>query len=301
MKPKKRTLGVATAYGLLFIGVGIGLVLLGLGVTRLLRGQKDASSFLVTAGMFCAIPTIIFFALRAQQNKTRIITELQSQDPAPWLRREDWAKGEIVGVQDNATGRLLFGAGLGLLVAVVFGYSFFWNFASAAQPSLSWVLRTVFIIVFGAVPASFLFLGLRAKARRKLFGTSIFKMSAVPGTIGGSLEGEIYVPRGFPVVTGVKLKLLCLNIVVGSDNTNERTLWQEHQEVQAIVGEKSNGGARIPVAFSIPKDCEESIDADPANTIVWRLEARASLPGVNYFAKFNVPVFKPRLAVTACP
>ncbi len=36
----------------------------------------------------------------------------------------------------------------------------------------------------------------------------------------------------------------------------------------------------------------ETDESDPGNEVLWRLEARASVPGVDYHARFEVPVFR---------
>jgi hypothetical protein len=48
----------------------------------------------------------------------------------------------------------------------------------------------------------------------------------------------------------------------------------------------------IPVAFRISGDAPSSDESDSANTVVWRLQVSAELPGVNYESRFDVPVFR---------
>ena len=44
--------------------------------------------------------------------------------------------------------------------------------------------------------------------------------------------------------------------------------------------------------FQIPADCQACDDSKPNEKIVWRLEVRGKTPGPDYFAYFDVPVFK---------
>jgi hypothetical protein len=46
------------------------------------------------------------------------------------------------------------------------------------------------------------------------------------------------------------------------------------------------------VLFAVPYEQRETSDEDPNSTIVWRLEVTADIPGVDYLATFDVPVFK---------
>jgi hypothetical protein len=56
-------------------------------------------------------------------------------------------------------------------------------------------------------------------------------------------------------------------------------------------------GIHAPVYFHLPVDHPEAIGGNPA--IVWRLEARAQIPGVDYNEKFEVPVFNTELGPAA--
>jgi hypothetical protein len=56
---------------------------------------------------------------------------------------------------------------------------------------------------------------------------------------------------------------------------------------------QGNGqGTAIPVLFAIPFNCRETTQPDGTDGIHWRLDVSARVPGVDYLAKFDVPVFK---------
>jgi hypothetical protein len=46
------------------------------------------------------------------------------------------------------------------------------------------------------------------------------------------------------------------------------------------------------VEFQIPSDCEPSDERNPNDRTLWRLTASAKVPGIDYSATFEVPVFK---------
>jgi hypothetical protein len=48
----------------------------------------------------------------------------------------------------------------------------------------------------------------------------------------------------------------------------------------------------LPVRFAIPFDCRPSDPLASDDSIVWRLEATAEVPGVDFRARFDVPVFE---------
>ena len=51
-------------------------------------------------------------------------------------------------------------------------------------------------------------------------------------------------------------------------------------------------GTTLPILFAIPIECQETQIPDVTGDIHWRLEVAAKVPGVDYRAEFDVPVFK---------
>lgn len=89
---------------------------------------------------------------------------------------------------------------------------------------------------------------------------------------------------------------MCVNRITsgsGEDrSTRERILWQEDRKVDDFRQDLSGRGTVIPVAFRLPQDVRESDDRHHDNQIIWRLEVNADVPGVDYHARFDVPVFR---------
>ena len=73
--------------------------------------------------------------------------------------------------------------------------------------------------------------------------------------------------------------------------TDETTLWQDGKifESQADLPEPKSGHGEIPVHFHLPADQRQCSERGN-QTIGWRLEAK--MPGANFHATFDVPVFK---------
>jgi hypothetical protein len=76
-------------------------------------------------------------------------------------------------------------------------------------------------------------------------------------------------------------------------STSESILWQDERRV---MGEPSRTAAametHIPVAFRLPADAEPCDGTDSNNRVLWRLLLSATVPGVDYEAQFEVPVFR---------
>lgn len=218
-------------------------------------------------------------------------SRLHAKPPgAPWLRRKDWASGRI-----RCSSRRT-------AIAAWF-FALFWN--AASSPIFFFLPEEVFrkknhLAWFGLL---FPFIGiglfawaLRATWRWKKFGTSIFELASVPGVIGGRLAGAIRAGIKLRPEDGFHLKLTCVcqeTRQSGEDSTVDETiLWQDEQTMAREVLGPGAPRTAIPVCFQIPGDCQESSAASGSRRIIWRLEAGAGVPGADYHAVFEVPVFK---------
>src|SRR5262249_37336262 len=127
--------------------------------------------------------------------------------------------------------------------------------------------------------------------RQRKFGESTLLLASTPGVIGGQLAGVIRIPKQVAADDGFRITLNCLDWVDTGNGRSEQSLWQDEQ----LVTEPMRGdgeGMAIPVLFAIPFDCRETAQPDQTGGVHWRLEIAARVPGVDYLAKFDVPVFK---------
>mgnify|MGYP000492283956 CR=1 FL=1 len=204
---------------------------------------------------------------------------------APWLYQK-WASGKLQDANRHA-GCLLLGVAL------------FWN-------GISWAVAVPTVLEPSAGGGRFIALlfplvgvGLAAAAvhailRRRRYGAATFELATLPGVIGRAIAGQILVERGLEAESDVVLTLKCVRkVVTGSGKqrrTTETTLWQSTRELPGTVA--GAGVIRIPVAFAIPPEAEPTDDRHSSDMIQWHLEARAAREGVDFLAKFEVPVFR---------
>jgi hypothetical protein len=277
---------------LLVLFIAGGAALLGLGIKGLISGQpKDAPGMLLAGVMICGIPTLIFFLWRAEQKRLRAAQQEYQANPAPWLARQDWAKGEIVSGENQRAKMFFLSAAVIVVFAAIYSGAF-------SRDGISGDSIDPLMLIFFGVPALLaVTLGILAVIRNRKFGRSVFKMSTVPGLIGGKLEGIIEVGTRLEPPEGFDVRLLCLNISRSGKHTRRRKLWEQRHTVRSSAPVDDPTHSAIPVSFTIPADCPETDDTNPADQISWQLEARAEVPGVNYLARFEVPVFKPRPGV----
>ena len=129
--------------------------------------------------------------------------------------------------------------------------------------------------------------------RKRRFGSPVFELATRPGVVGRALAGQVLVPRGLPAESDVALHLKCVRIeTTGSGknrSTRTTTLWEQKRQLPGslVAGE----GLKIPVAFAIPPDAAPTDERNSRDRIRWDLDVESSLPGVNFKARFEVPVF----------
>jgi hypothetical protein len=155
--------------------------------------------------------------------------------------------------------------------------------------------KIIFGLIFPLIGLLLLIWAIRVAISWKKFGPSIFKMLSVPGVIGGNLSGAIETSVKLRPQDGFHLRLACVKrVVVGTgkgSSTQETVLWQVDKTMnEDLLDEPRRSG--IPVSFQIPPDAMPTDDTMPASKIVWRLIAQAKVPGVDYSATFEVPVFR---------
>src|SRR6185312_2824564 len=165
----------------------------------------------------------------------------------------------------------------------------FWETAAAPPPP-----ALLIFLALTFVGICLLIWAIRATIRWRKFGDSVFKMLTIPGVVGGQLEGAIETSAKIRPKDGFHLQLVCLErIHTGSGDTSsttERILWEEKKTETKDLLDDNPRRSGIPVLFHIPSDARESDSRNFNDKIIWRLEVKADVPGVDYTARFEVPV-----------
>lgn len=224
------------------------------------------------------------------------------EEKRPWEAREEWAKGRIRAERGTVWegkrwyernslpmstfgGTLLVGVGSYVLIASNAGP---WKIALAGGFILPGLL------IFGYV-------AYRLWCRFR-FGTTTFGMETLPGELGGRLCGTIHTglsPDQKPE-EGLRVKLSCYRrfrmreageISVGNRTVIHRQLiWRDEKQIECQPS-SDGGGLDVPVAFDVPEDLPASTPEPAENRIMWVLRVTGALPGVDYSAAIEVPVF----------
>jgi hypothetical protein len=206
---------------------------------------------------------------------------------APWTSRADWKAGLIpAGNNTKVAATTMTVVAVYALIAMS---PLLWKFPEVFAHSdkfLKWA-SFAFPLVALLLIAWIIYL----KIRERKFGQSTLLLASTPGVIGGQLAGVVRVPKSIAPADGFRLTLNCLDWVSSGKSRSEKSVWQDEQVVMEPMSGGSKGTA-IPVLFAIPFDCPETTRPGQTGEIHWRLDVAARVPGVDYQAKFDVPVFK---------
>lgn len=263
---------------------GFGVFALVLGVRELSRGKVKDGLFL---GMFGLVFSGVGFGLMAAavygaRNSKKQQALQQSHPDEPWRWRTDWAEGRIEA---------------GTRAAVLFPWIFalFWNGVSSGvwfvlPRELARGNRLVLIaLLFPLIGVGLLIWAVRATIRFRRFGKSFFELASTPVPIGGQIAGLISTQHPLEDAESVKLRLACVRREQSGDSTTEHLLWEDEKTLEADAIRTTGG---IPVFFNIPADAQPASPTLSLPRVIWRLQASAKVPGVDYAAQFELPVFQ---------
>ncbi|HSR51400.1 MAG TPA: DUF3592 domain-containing protein [Acidobacteriota bacterium] len=246
------------------------------------------SVFLVTFGGAGA--GVMIYGVYGMRRGSAEKKERKKHPGEPWRLNPDWAEGRI---RSASMSKFAF-AGF---------FAFLWN-------AISWPIAVLIVgdefaagnwpvliaLLFPLVGILLAVWAVREFISWRKFGTTVFEMESVPGVAGGHLSGRLDTQIKKVPTQGFRLSLSCLHKTVrgSGDNrrTNEKVLWQDTAKLGPDRIEPGPRGCRIPVRFAIPYDVPVTNKSNRNDQILWKLAASAEVPGVDYSAEVEVPVFK---------
>ena len=208
-------------------------------------------------------------------------------DERPWEVRDEWRDGLISTGQgsfnEGGHGFLLFGGAVFFCVGVGVGI---------ANPE-KWPLT----LIFATIGLSLMGLVGYWKRRQQRFGETTFDMDTVPGVLGGPLCGVLHtgVQTQDAPDDGFHVKLSCYRRRMTRDSDGDRSvdrtlLWRDEKQMKPLATPASET-LDVPVVFEIPDGKPPSTPEKTPNRYMWALEVSAAVPGVDYRAVLEIPVF----------
>ena len=158
-------------------------------------------------------------------------------------------------------------------------------------------------LIFPVAGLGLLVWAVRATIRWKRFGVSVLQMTSLPGVVGGPVAGTIETGLRTLPEDGFLVTLRSIRRTRTrrgrNRTTHETILWQEEHRVRREVLFPGYLGTSTRFSFQVPFDCEPSSERDSASRVLWRLQAQAAVPGVDFSSTFEIPVFRTDRSSTA--
>jgi hypothetical protein len=214
--------------------------------------------------------------------------------PAHW--KPEWSSGRLVD-QTVETASVI-----NAMTIVWAGFSLLCGFfAFVAIRQGGWaglVLLVVPLVLVGFVIAK-----IRGGVRRKRFGRSELLLDEMPAHIGLTLRGSVIIEKLRPEeLAGRTFKIHVTSIRRKTWTERDRgtvetrvdstVLWQGAMDVSGGVGRLREDGLWVPIEIEIPKDQQATNDVLENDRIYWQLEASSQLVGIDYYSRFEIPVFE---------
>jgi hypothetical protein len=252
------------------------------------------SLFLVLASFGGIILGVMTYVVRRQKYQ-RIAETTHPNEP--WLWRSDWANQLIRSSSFAWPWAFVALAAVYLLVVLPIGILVLreWDREILSVPG-------VLLILIGLALFNVACWQLKGAGT---FKGATFRLSAVPGVIGGSLAGAVVLRKKFPDATMFRVVLECVQTTpwITSSTVNrhprDQIVWRDSVTVQRTLSTADPYTTAIPVYFAIPFECQPfRFDIHDVNAprdrvaIQWFLKAGPEADLFDKYAQFEVPVFK---------
>lgn len=285
--------GCAVVYGSAFVLSGIFFISLAL-TAEADPDDRMGYYFALLMGSFFTIGgSVMLYNIRREYGDLQVASRLQSAAPGrPWMWRPDWAAGYSVEALREGHQRLwLWTIGWGLITAAVL-----WE-ARKGMPDVDGLRIVVAAIVAGAIVL------LTITAYRTLrtwrYGRVRLLLYANPyrprGTVSATLKATSKLaPTGPMKVTLAYVHEWVTTSKNGASFTHENILWSDTCAIETAAMKRSPGTVEVPIRFELPGHAESTDDAIHSNRHYWRIDAEAPVRGIDFKARFEIPVWRER-------
>ncbi len=242
---------------------------------------------LLFAVMFGGAGTLVIVLMRRGHRRRAEVAAFQASHPdQPWAAWPQWRSKQLRCDSAGTRGFITF-------------FALFWNLVS---------LPILFIVPGeiadgnGAAAIGLLFpligvgLGVwavREWIRSRRYGASVLALDALPVPLGGRLRARLEVPARLQA-RELALQIACVRIRRTGSGKNRRTtedvLWEDSARLAPTPG-STPGSTQARIDLRLPGDRPEASEENPSDRVVWRMSIRSQEPGVDFRARFELPVF----------
>lgn len=280
-----------------------GLPLLGVGVAHILSawtplvfGKIYPLPIALGLGtMACLFGSLFLlgavFAWRPPGSQRHFEAQQRQHPNQPWLWHSEWIEGRL---RSFGKTQVVAAWVLALIVNL-----FFLPMAAHVIPkaiSEGVGIPEASMGVFALLCLGLVALAAHLSIRHMKFGTSVLELAATPAVPGRPLRGRIVTRFKLRPTDGVRVSLMLVNRTLTPGSGSDRSFvelihWREDRIVRRDLFESDPGRTAIPVVFDIPASLRPTDESCEDHQWLWKLDAKAAIPGVDYSVRFDVPVF----------
>jgi hypothetical protein len=283
--------GCAVVFGSTFVLSGLFFMYLAL-TAEADPDDRMGYYFALLMGTFFTIGgSVMLYNIRREYADLQVAAELQAAAPGrPWMWRSDWAAGYSVEVLRKGHQQLwLWTIGWGLITASVL-----WE-ARRGMPDVPGLRTVVAAVVLGAIVllsiATYRTLRtLRYGDVRLYLHTNLYR----PGdTVSATLKATSKLaPTGPMKVTLAYVHEYVTTSERGASFTHENILWSDTCSIETAAMRMPSGTVEVPIHFKLLGDADSTDDAIYSNRHYWRIDAEAPVKGIDFRARFEIPVWR---------
>jgi hypothetical protein len=289
-QPSKGAAVFLTFFGLPFLGAGLAFIYAQLVSRGNFKTYDVVAAVLFGLVFVCIGGGLIYAAIHGYGLLKEQAARVHANPLSPWLWRTDWAmrRAESQNKKSEITYWVL--AILCNMITLPFLFSMVPNFIRTGDP------RVFLLLGFNLMGAILIVKALRATMEHRRFGDTYFEFDSLPFSPGQRISGRIHLKFDTRAEHSIDLRLTCVRkIITGSgksSTTSQVVLWQADKNVPAEALAPGPLGRAIPVDFSPPADSLLTNHDNSNDQLLWLLHAQADVPGVDYSADFEIPVFR---------
>lgn len=286
--------GCLVLFSLPFIGVGIFATLLSMGKVPLAQGRsEDAPVWIIAAfgSVFSMAGLGVAWAGLAGMLRARSAARRKEEHPLePWFWDYPWdsRRAESGGPGPAIQGFMFFG-----FLAAFLSMFNWWAFFSDEGPFPVKLIVSLFDLIAVAVLLGAFYLLFQYFK----YGKSRLHFARFPFRPGRSVEAGLEAGSRLSAAPSINLTLRYIEEVMethgtGKNRSTSQALYCLHEVKQELKAGQfdPNSGMAIPINIRLP-------DGDYANRLLetprryWELEVTAETPGIDYSARFLLPVY----------
>lgn len=227
---------------------------------------------------------LIVAALVGGKRGQRAAERRAAHPEQPWMWNEEWASRRI---SDSSRAGTLF----------LWIFAILWNGISA--PLFFLIPRemdkenyvALVGLLFPLVGVILIVAAVRGTLRALRFRRSMLVLDHLPVPLGGTLRGRVEVPyEPLADASSIIVRLTAISRTRSGKSTHESIVCQEDREVAHGSVSRMPDGVSIPISIDVPAEGGET-RSEGSPQMLWRLTVDAEVPGIDYSATFDVPVF----------